>query len=258
MKFTKIISIIITAIILIAVSIAYFALGNQNASMSVSKADPAIYSDIKFKVVYNDEGFVDVYAFAKNNILAKYKTSMGDSVPEKGTIVLGSTEGMMMQSEDLFSKPGDKITEVPGVDLIIGGVLQETASPIDQFHFLGETDFEKVKGEENKLYVKLNDENIPKLFFVYSYNKKAPINIELFIGNLSYYSKHEILGETYYPLIVGFKEAKMMQEEKLFSKPGDTIKDLFGKNFIVIGVLVETNTSLDMMHLVPLTEDELN
>jgi len=258
MKSNKLIPLILVALIIISVSVAYFALGNQNKGMTKSKADPAIYTDISFKIVYTDEESIDIYATAKNNVMAKYKTSMGDSVPESGTIVLGAREGMMMKSENLFSKPGDIITEVPGVNLSIGGVLRETGSPVDEFHFLSQIDFAKVNGEENKLYVKLNEEKTPKLFYVYPYNRKTPLDIKLEEGDLNYYTKHDILGDTYYPLIVGYNEAQMMKSENLFSKPGDTIKNLFGKNFIIIGVIAQTNTSLDMMHLVPLTKEEWN
>ena len=50
-------------------------------------------------------------------------------------------------------------------------------------------------------------------------------------------------------MYVGYAEAKMMRENKLFANDGDTIKDFFGNNVIVY-TLPETKTELDNMHFV--------
>ena len=49
----------------------------------------------------------------------------------------------------------------------------------------------------------------------------------------------------------------MMREEKLFDEVGDPIRGFFGENVVVVGVLERTNSSFDMMHFVPLKEDQL-
>ncbi|MGV8163083.1 MAG: hypothetical protein ACP5N2_07160 [Candidatus Nanoarchaeia archaeon] len=252
----KLIPLIITVIIILAVSIAYFTLGNQNKGV-MTNSDPAIYEDLKLKAVYADTGEVKIFALAKNNALAMYETREGESIPEINTVVIGFEEAAMMREEKLFSKPGDTIQDLFGIDVTIGGILEKTSSPIDDFHFVSESNFNKVKGDDNTLFVKLDAEEIPKLFYSYPYDMNTPLKFKLEEGNISSYAQHEILSETYYPLIIGSKEAKMMREEKLFSKPGDTIQDLFGNNFVVVGILAETNTSLDMMHLTPLTPSEL-
>ena len=54
---------------------------------------------------------------------------------------------------------------------------------------------------------------------------------------------------TYYPVYLGYSEAKMMKDNKLFANDGDTIKDFFGNNVIVY-TLPETKTELDTMHFV--------
>jgi hypothetical protein len=52
-------------------------------------------------------------------------------------------------------------------------------------------------------------------------------------------------------MLIGAKEAEMMREEKLFAKPGDTLKDFFGIGEMTIaGVLKPTGTVLDNMHFV--------
>lgn len=58
-------------------------------------------------------------------------------------------------------------------------------------------------------------------------------------------------------VIIGAEEAKMMKEEKLFVKTGDTISDFFGlKEVKIRGILAETGTSIDSYHIV--TKDTAN
>ena len=59
-----------------------------------------------------------------------------------------------------------------------------------------------------------------------------------------------IAGKKYSPIFIGYDEAQVMIEEKLFSKPGDTIKNFFGNDIIVSGVLVKTNSVFDTYHFV--------
>jgi hypothetical protein len=54
------------------------------------------------------------------------------------------------------------------------------------------------------------------------------------------------------PMYIGFTEGAMMQKEKLFTKIGDTIDNLFGNNIFIAGIAKKTYTSLDMMHFVPI------
>lgn len=58
-------------------------------------------------------------------------------------------------------------------------------------------------------------------------------------------------GKKYSPIYVGFDEAQVMMEEKLFTKPGDTISDFFGNDVIISGILPDTDTEYDMYHFVP-------
>ena len=52
-------------------------------------------------------------------------------------------------------------------------------------------------------------------------------------------------------IIIGDSEARMMREEKLFTKTGDRIKDFFGlPEITVIGILAPTGTILDNVHIV--------
>ena len=49
-------------------------------------------------------------------------------------------------------------------------------------------------------------------------------------------------------MVIGSDEARMMIEEKLFNKPGDELKDLFGIDTTVEGILDSTGTFADDFH----------
>lgn len=52
-------------------------------------------------------------------------------------------------------------------------------------------------------------------------------------------------------MIIGYKEAMMMKEEKLIQKTGDTLSNFFGiPSMKVVGILAPTGTSIDNYHLV--------
>lgn len=90
--------------------------------------------------------------------------------------------------------------------------------------------------ENNKLFYIVNNENIPV-------NLRDIIVVDSF-------SPLTIGGVKYQPIYIGSAEAKVMMSEKMFSKEGDLIKDFFGNNVIVIGILPETKTILDYFHYV--------
>lgn len=115
----------------------------------------------------------------------------------------------------------------------------------------------RVYGIKNyNIYMKTNMEGIQKLFYYHPVNE--PLNIPLSEGDINGYQIHTIGGQNYYPLILGFEEAKIMREEGLFINIGDPIKNFFGKNVVIIGVMQRTDGALDMVHLIPLNSGELN
>lgn len=82
-------------------------------------------------------------------------------------------------------------------------------------------------------------ENDPKVFVRAG---SLPVEYELSQGA-------PLLGENM--MLIGSAEAAMMREEKLFSKPGDKLKDFFGVGEMAIaGVLKPTGTILDNAHIV--------
>lgn len=115
--------------------------------------------------------------------------------------------------------------------------------------------------QEDKMYTKKNAEGVVKLFYQYTKEGEAgdnQIKIQLEEGNIYNYQIHTIGGQNYYPLILGYEEAKMMRDEDLFTEIGDPIKDFFGKNVVVVGIMKKTNGVLDLAYLIPLNSGELN
>jgi hypothetical protein len=120
---------------------------------------------------------------------------------------------------------------------------------------------------ENSIYLKTTKEGIQKIFYYYPVNNDNLVNyskssdqnnILLSEGDLKEYQIHVIGGQNYYPLIIGYEEAKIMRKEGLFSNIGDPIKGFFGKNVVLIGVISKTNTILDISYMIPLSAGELD
>jgi len=253
-------SIIFVLLLLIVGSTAYFTFGASNKANSMNEAkntnsDVSIFNDIKLKVAYTPEGDMKIFALAENNVLKNYKSSNGNNLPESDSMIIGSDEARMMISEKLFKRPGDELNGFFGIDTKVEGILDSTGTFADDFHFLSSEQYNKLKGDSDVLIIKFKDENTAKLFYLYDAENPSPAKIELAEGNMNLFNDH-FVGKNYsdkkvyYPIIIGAKEAKMMREEKLFSKTGDTLDNFFGKNVIIVGITKETNTGLDMMHIV--------
>jgi hypothetical protein len=249
-------------VLLVLASTIYFTLGVSSRIdlMSVSKNIDinndiiinnvlTLLDDVQLKAAYTDDGNIDIFALAKNNELAKLTVSKGNSIPEFGGMVLGNVEGSMMQKEDEFKNIGDNIVDY-NINFRIDGVLANTGTFVDDFHFISSENYNLLNADSDVLLVKFKDANTPKLFYLYNKTIPSPIKLEFSDGSINLFYEHIIDKKIYYPIIIGAKEAKMMQEEKLFSKVGDTIDDFFGRDVIIAGILKETNTNYDMMHIV--------
>ena len=110
--------------------------------------------------------------------------------------------------------------------------------------------------QADNIYVKTNPEGMQKLFYYHPVNE--PINIPLLEGNMEEYLIHSIGGQEYYPLIVGYEEAEIMRQKRIFYSIGDSIKNFFGKNVVIVGVMQRTDGIMDMAYIMPLAEEELN
>jgi hypothetical protein len=241
------------ALILIATA-AYFLTGSDR--MGAGKTYGQLLLGSRFKVD-SSEGVIDVYALAKNNALAKLPAKEGSSIQEADTLVLGSTEGEAMKEEKEFSSIGDQIPML-NINAAVGGVLEKTGTLIDMVHFLPESKFNSLNATEGIIFAKVAKDGSPKIFYKLPLGERLPGNLTFSEGSMRYYEIHKIAGKTFYPVIIGFDEAKMMRSEKLFSKPGDTLEGFFGNDVMIAGVLDKSNTTADMLHFIPLSEGSLN
>ncbi|MBS3075374.1 hypothetical protein J4429_02850 [Candidatus Pacearchaeota archaeon] len=115
----------------------------------------------------------------------------------------------------------------------------------------------ELKGiQENNFYIKTSSDGAQKLFYYHPVDED--INVQLSEGDIEEYQIHSIGGQNYYPLILGYEEAEIMRKEGLFSNIGDSIKNFFGKNVVVIGIMQKTEGALDRAYFIPLNKEELN
>lgn len=74
-------------------------------------------------------------AFASNiNKDGLYPVTFG--IKKYLPVYIGSKEAEVMKDEKLFQKEGDILTNFFGKDVIIAGILPETKTPLDNFHFI--------------------------------------------------------------------------------------------------------------------------
>lgn len=101
-------------------------------------------ADVK---IINDNGDLDVfYPITKDNIPAAFKDVIAadafNAIKIEGKIYqplyLGAVDGKMMIAEKAFNKVGDVIQNLDGNNFIIAGILPETKTLLDRFHFVGE------------------------------------------------------------------------------------------------------------------------
>lgn len=251
-------AILFSILIMLVGSIAYVttdqAMGGASGSGNL---DNNIFESIKFKVVIGPDGVINLLANTKNNILATLDTTEGSSILEEDSIVIGNEAAARLKKAGIFSESGDLISSYFGISTTVEGILEKQDNIIDYLTFLSVSAFENADGETGKVFSKVTMEGSAKVFFTLLENDAIISKFQLAEGDISGYEIHNLDGEEYYPLIVGSEEAKVMREEKLFKSTGDPIREFFGKNFVVVGVLEETNTILDYLHFIPLGEDEL-
>jgi len=104
------------------------------------------------------------------------------------------------------------------------------------------------KNHPSSVILKIEEVNSIKLFYVINKNNTPKEFVKYIDSNLL--NKEFLNNRTYFPLYIGFSEAKMMKNKNIFKNEGDVINDLFGNNFIVKKVLPKTNSVLDNMHFI--------
>lgn len=225
--------------------------------MGADKNYSGLFEGIRLKVAGDSDGTMHILANSRNNALARLKASDGNTVPEEDSAVFGAAEGERMAKAGKVSGIGGKISGFYGLDAKDEGVLAVEGNAIDELVFLSRKEIDLASGEDGKAFARVSREGEPELFFLLGMNETPPKGFRLAEGSMKGYEMHNLDGTTYYPLVIGAKEAKEMREEKLFVNTGDAVRGMFGKNFVVSGVLEETGTSMDVLHFVSLNESEL-
>ena len=165
----------------------------------------------------------------------------------KNEMVIGYEEAMAMKEEKLFQKPDDTLNDFFGVpQMKIVGILEPTGTLIDKYHFVNSDTFAKLNTAGN-IKVALSSDGTPKLF--YSISANIPEKIKGSIRSDGFNPIY-IANNKYEPIFIGIDEAEVMKKENIFNKEGDLIKEFFGRNVIVVGVLPKTNTVLDSFHFI--------
>lgn len=175
------------------------------------------------------------------------KINEGSNKLGNNEMIIGYDEAMMMKKENLFKKPGDVIANFFGVSQMkVVGILAPTGTILDSYHLVNKSTFQSITNQ-GKIQTLISKDGLIKSFYII--DKDIPELIKKQIYKDSSYPVI-IKNTTYLPLYIGADEAKMMINEKLFSKPGDVLSDFFGNNVVVKIILPKTNTSFDQFHFV--------
>ena len=249
-KFT---TVLVIALILV-IGFVYFNNTGNTAMNGGGEGETIALQGAVLKLAFNDQNQPKIFALAENNALAKYKTMEGNPIPERDSMVVGAIEAEMMMDENLFQKAGDEIKGLFGINTKIEGILEKTNTPADYFHFLGSEQYSSLNGKENRAFI-IFIESTPKFFIKYDLNEDRS-GLKFKEGTKEDYQSYTIVGKKYYPLIIGNTEAEMMKSERIFEKIGDQFEK-FGQNFILAGILADTNTAFDLVHITPLNAEEL-
>lgn len=166
-----------------------------------------------------------------------------------GSVVIGAKEAAMMKEEGLIRGVGSEIPNFFGLQKMkVVGILAPTGTVLDEYHVFSKADLSGLTKANDDLLVTETPLEDLKLFYLYDSNN-VPEALNSLINPVK--SLYLIDGVTYLSTAIGYNEAKMMMEEKLFQKKFDTFKNFFGNNIIVTGLPKKTLTSLDMMYFVP-------
>jgi hypothetical protein len=247
MKSKNIASLIVTLAILIVGSILYF-------NYALIQPSGSFFETLKLKAAITEEGNMKLFAYSQPDELSDLRPEEGNNKIIGDFVVIGESEANMMEEEGLFNQTGDRLQNFFNINTTVGGILRKTGTITDDIHFLSAQQFDEIQGDEKIIFIKMLKE-MPKVFYTYSVDSKLKFNLEE--GDINDYKLQFIGNKKYYPLIVGYEEAKMMKEEKLFKKTGDTISNFFDNDVFIAGVIEKTGTAIDMMHFIPLTKEEL-
>lgn len=246
-------TIILTIIFLVVGTAAFLFAGGVEKEQRLSGA---IYDDIRIKTAYTDAGLPLLFVLADERLLAAYPAASGTNIPADGTLVLGALDARMMVDAGMITGVGDSVENFFGLNATVAGFLVQQNAPVDDMHFVAARDFDAVQGEEGRVFFEKLD-GMPKVFYTLRVGEQTALVIPFAEGDATRYVYSDIDGKRYAPLVIGAAEAAMMREEGLFTAIGDRIDGFFGHDVVVVGVIEQTGTALDMMHVLPFDATEL-
>jgi len=250
------ISIIAPLIMVIIFTLGFFQFARFSSSMETEEqmAKPkvslettnktnALIADNQTRIAYAEK--IPKLFLGVNFLDSSIAKTEGISKLSDNEMIVGAEEAKMMIEEKLFSKPGDNIKNFFGLaEIKIAGIIEPTGTILDSYHLVNPNTLNRMKTSTQvkaaiaetslKQFYILDESSVPEQF-----KTEIISTVSISLGS-----------KKYLPIYIGSTEAKMMIEEKLFSKPGDTIENLFGNNIIVAAILPETKTLLDTMHFV--------
>lgn len=212
------------------------------------RADPLMYADSQLKLAFGPTHAV-LLSHTPDKRLAGHYTVAGKTAPKDGEVVLGSDVASLIASENGLTgvNPGFLIGNFSGSgkDFRVAGVLEKMNASSDKIAFVSEKSFSDLPGK--KVELKRTSDMMPKLFYYITDSDQQVKNLPLSNGSTDDYR----MDGKYYPLILGRAEANMMIKEKIISRTGDRIENLFGKPVFVAGIFNSTGTGLDILHYLP-------
>ncbi|MGV8085204.1 MAG: hypothetical protein ACP5N9_03030 [Candidatus Bilamarchaeum sp.] len=241
-------AIMFTILFIIIGAFGYFTFSSVNFGWQSQEKN--LFDGAKFKVATEADGTIEIFANIKNNEIANIKASEGNQIPEDNSIVIGYNQDLNIKKQGKFSKVGNHLIDYFGINTTIEGTLQKRDDIVDDLTFLSPKQFEQINGQTDIVFAKKTKDGQEKLFYRFLLNKTNMTMPKFAEGSMSGYSTHDLDGTIYYPIIIGAKGAKIMQEKKIFTNTGDPIRNFFGRDFVVSGILQETNTSIDRLYFV--------
>lgn len=215
---------------------------SATVSIENQKSINATIADSENLVAFAEDGSPKLFT-SLSSLPGSLQIDSGTSELNDQSVIIGSSEAKMIE-EGLLKNVGDVLPDFFGAkDVTVRGILKPTGTLADSYHFLSPDAFKDI---ENSARLQVVDEANGSTKLFYFIESLVPDKLK---EELSSTVPAAIGDTTYYPVYVGYTEAKMMKENKLFANDGDTIRDFFGNN-VIIYTLPETKTELDNMHFV--------
>lgn len=248
------VSMLAPAVMVLAFSFVFFEFAQFSSKMAEPTPVMAAAADVSPEILKKGQvfllsnpirlGFADVNTpklFIQTSVdTVDLPMNAGVAKLGENEMIVGAREAEMMIKENLISEAGGILNNFFGVSQMkVVGILRPTGTAIDDMHIISTGT--NVNSVAQIGVAQLKDE----LKFFYGGN--IPI---VYANSMSKESFNPItLGVTKYtPLFIGSAEAALMKKENLFQNEGDIIRNFFGKDVIVAGVLPETKTFLDNLH----------